>query len=59
MPAGGHATAVGGELGGDGQAAAWCSFPASAHPVLFEKVSKMTGEEYFNPRSVQRLLGLF
>ena len=59
MPGGDHAAAVGGELGGDGRTAAWCSFPASAHPVLFEKVSKMTGEEYFDPRSMRRLLRLF
>lgn len=36
--------------------AAWCSMPAAAHPALFEKVSKMTGEDYFDPRSTRRLL---
>lgn len=40
--------------GADG-AAAWCRLPVGAHPMLFEKESKMTGQEYFGPRSLQRL----
>ena len=44
--------------GADG-AAAWCRLPVGAHPMLFEKESKITGQEYFGPRSAKapRLLG--
>lgn len=38
-----------------GGQAGWCHIPLSAHPVLFEKVSKTTHWDYFDLRAAERL----
>lgn len=38
-----------------GGPAEWCHIPLSAHPVLFERVSKMTHWDYFDLRAAERL----
>lgn len=38
-----------------GEPAEWCRIPPSAHPVLFERASKMTHQDYFDLRAAERL----